>query len=155
MQLAKEVPNVEDKEVKGAEDGAVGCRVHRKHGHRDRREPGVPDYSTTNVRQTILGSGVLATHQSDSKYLASDGEVEGKAGLDHCDGPSDRIGRRISRLSRNQTSSFTVSGKPLGHRYGDCPFTSHDRPLLIYFLTFRCFHEPFVGPSAEDVESCG
>jgi len=38
MQPAKEVPNIEDKEVKGAEDKAAGCRVHRKHRHRDRGE---------------------------------------------------------------------------------------------------------------------
>jgi len=43
-----------------------------------------------NVRQTALDSAVLATHQSCSR-CPSDGEAEGKVGLDHYNGPSDWI----------------------------------------------------------------
>ena len=41
-----------------------------------------------NVRQTTLDSAVLATHRSCNKY-PSDGEGEGKVGLDHRNGPRD------------------------------------------------------------------
>jgi len=103
--------------------------------------------TTTNVCQTILGSGVLATHQSDSKH-PSDGEVEGKVGLDRCDGPSDWTGRRISRLS-------TASSSVVNLRDVDIE-TVPSRPVIVlYFLIFRCLHVPYVGPSAEDVESRG
>jgi len=109
---------------------------------------GNTDYDAS---QTPLGSASLfPTHQSDDKHPRN-GEVEGKVGLDHCDRPSDRTGRRVSRPSRNQTSPFVIGGKTLRHRYGDPSRTA----TALYLPIFWCLHEPRVGPGTEDIENRG
>jgi len=54
-----------------------------------------------NVRQTTSGSVVLPRTRVTTNTQAMV-KLKGKVGLDHCNGPSDWTGRRVSRLSRNQ-----------------------------------------------------
>lgn len=90
------------------------------------------------------------THQSDDEH-PRDGEVEGEVGLDHCDRPSDRIGRCVSRSCRNQGSSFVVVSKTLIHRHGNpsCSVTAF-RPL-----EFRSLRKPRVCSGTEEIENGG